>query len=110
MIPVKQTLCDKHVDIVIIGAGFTWLATAGRLAELLPNARIASINILEVGQDNSCRHAGFITDLPYNLDSSEADVTTNMTFRDSNNFAIPHPNAARVSCLLASSRKIFSRT
>ena len=89
-IPVKQALHDEHFDVVIIGAGFTGLATAGRLAELRPNTRIALIDALEVGQGASGRNAGFIIDLPHNLDPAEADVTANMTFRDLNCFAIQH--------------------
>lgn len=86
--PVQKAEKDEHFDIIIIGAGFSGLATAGRLAELRPTARIALIDALEVGQGASGRNAGFIIDLPHNLDPTEPDVAVNNKVRDLNNFAI----------------------
>ncbi|OIN09197.1 NAD(P)/FAD-dependent oxidoreductase [Oceanisphaera psychrotolerans] len=86
--PVRQAEQNEHFDIIIIGAGFSGLATAGRLAELRPEARIAVIDALEVGQGTSGRNAGFIIDLPHNLDATEPDVELNTRVRDLNCFAI----------------------
>ncbi|MGB5854481.1 MAG: FAD-binding oxidoreductase [Oceanisphaera sp.] len=86
--PVQQAEHDEHFDVIIIGAGFSGLATAGRLAELRPKARIALIDALEVGQGTSGRNAGFIIDLPHNLDATDPDVELNTQVRDLNCFAI----------------------
>lgn len=86
--PVQQAEHDEHFDIIIIGAGFSGLATAGRLAELRPEARIALIDALQVGQGASGRNAGFIIDIPHNLDPTEPNAEVNSKFRNLNNFAI----------------------
>lgn len=86
--PVQQAKKNENFDIIIVGAGFTGLATAGRLAELRPEARIALIDAMEVGQGASGRNAGFIIDLPHNLDPTEPDVEANTKVRDLNGFAI----------------------
>ena len=53
-------------DHVIVGAGFTGLAAARRLAELQPQARIIVIEATEVGEGSSGRNSGFASprDLP----------------------------------------------
>lgn len=86
--PVQQAEKDEYFDIIIIGAGFSGLATATRLAELRPEARIAIIDALEVGQGASGRNAGFIIDLPHNLDPTEPNAEANTKVRDLNGFAI----------------------
>ena len=86
--PVQQAEKDEHFDIIIVGAGFSGLATANRLAELRPEARIAIIDALEVGQGASGRNAGFIIDLPHNLDATEPNPEANTKVRDLNGFAI----------------------
>lgn len=86
--PVQQAEKDEHFNVIIIGAGFSGLATANRLAELRPEARIAIIDALEVGQGASGRNAGFIIDLPHNLDPTEPNAEVNTKVRDLNSFAI----------------------
>ena len=86
--PVQQATQDEHFDVIIIGAGFSGLATAGRLAELRPEARIALIDALQVGQGASGRNAGFIIDIPHNLDPQAPNAEINTKFRDLNGFAI----------------------
>lgn len=86
--PVQRAETDEYFDVIIIGAGFSGLATAGRLAELRPEARIALIDALEVGQGASGRNAGFIIDIPHNLDPTEPDAQANTKARDLNTFAI----------------------
>lgn len=86
--PVQQAKKDEHFDVIIIGAGFSGLATATRLAELRPEARIVIIDALEVGQGASGRNAGFIIDLPHNLDPTEPNAEANTKVRDLNGFAI----------------------
>lgn len=85
---VQQAEHDEHFDIMIIGAGFSGLATATRLAELRPEARIALVDALQVGQGASGRNAGFIIDIPHNLDPTEPNAEANTIFRDLNGFAI----------------------
>ena len=86
--PVRQATENAHFDVLIVGAGFTGLATAGRLAELRPEARIAVVDALEVGQGSSGRNAGFIIDVPHTLDPAKPDAVLNGMFRDLNNMAI----------------------
>ncbi|OEY65529.1 NAD(P)/FAD-dependent oxidoreductase [Marinobacter sp. X15-166B] len=74
-------------DVLIIGAGFTGLSIAGRLAELWPERRIALVDALGVGQGTSGRNAGFIIDLPHNLDAN-ADPEVDKHIHRLNRFAI----------------------
>jgi glycine/D-amino acid oxidase-like deaminating enzyme len=78
----------QHYDFVVVGAGFTGLALAGRLAELHPNAQIAIVDALKVGQGTSGRNAGFIIDLPHNLDSEKPNPERDSKIRELNEFAI----------------------
>lgn len=77
-----------HADIAIIGAGYTGLSLAHRLAELNPGARIALVDALRVGQGTSGRNAGFIIDLPHNLDAAEPDVEHDRMLHRLNTFSI----------------------
>ena len=52
-------------DAVVIGAGFTGLATARRLAELRPGWRIALIDAQRAGSGASGRSSGFVVDLAH---------------------------------------------
>lgn len=56
------------VDWAVIGAGFTGLAAARRLAELHPEATIALLDAKPVGWGSSGRNAGFAIDLPHKFD------------------------------------------
>lgn len=57
---------DQRADFAVIGAGFTGLAAARRLAELHPQARIAVLEATQVGEGSSGRNSGFAspTDIP----------------------------------------------
>ncbi|WP_419204592.1 NAD(P)/FAD-dependent oxidoreductase [Bordetella trematum] len=83
--PLKSS---QRFDVVIIGAGFTGLAVAHRLAELEPGVTIAVVDALKVGQGTSGRNAGFIIDLPHNLDAGAPDVAYNQALYRLNCFAI----------------------
>ncbi|HDS1735425.1 MULTISPECIES: FAD-binding oxidoreductase [Pseudomonas] len=52
---------------VIVGAGFTGLATARQLAEHFPDEQIVLIEAQEVGFGTSGRNAGFVIDLPHDI-------------------------------------------
>lgn len=67
----KRSACteakgDITADHVIVGAGYTGLAAARRLAELQPQARIIVIEATEIGEGSSGRNSGFASprDLP----------------------------------------------
>lgn len=86
--PVRQVEKNDHYDYIVVGAGFSGLATAGRLGELLPDARIALVDAMMVGQGTAGRNAGFIIDLPHNLDSDEPNPEYDARIRDLNKYAI----------------------
>ena len=66
---------DVAADHVIVGAGFTGLAAARRLAELSPQARIIVIEATEVGEGSSGRNSGFASprDLPSGPSAADLD-------------------------------------
>jgi glycine/D-amino acid oxidase-like deaminating enzyme len=57
---------DIVADHVVVGAGYTGLAAARRLAQLRPDARIVLLEATEVGEGASARNSGFASprDLP----------------------------------------------
>lgn len=75
-------------DVVVIGSGYTGLAVAARLIELDPSQRIAVVDALKVGQGTSGRNAGFIIDLPHNIDSRQQDVAHDLWVNRLNTFSI----------------------
>lgn len=56
---------DLSFDMAVVGAGFTGLACARRLAELYPEARIALIEAKRLGAANSGRNSGFLLDISF---------------------------------------------
>lgn len=50
---------EQSTDYVVIGAGFTGLAAARRLAKLAPDARILLLDRQRLGQGASARNSGF---------------------------------------------------
>lgn len=84
----SSNLATHTYDVVVIGAGFTGLAVVSRLLELEPDLKIAVVDALKVGQGTSGRNAGFIIDLPHNLDSSAADINRDKQIHVLNCFAI----------------------
>jgi glycine/D-amino acid oxidase-like deaminating enzyme len=63
---------DITADYVVVGAGYTGLAAARRLAELQPQARIIVIEATEVGEGSSGRNSGFAS--PRDLPSGPGDA------------------------------------
>ena len=57
---------DLAVDHAVVGAGFTGLAAACRLAQLEPQSRIVVVEATEIGEGASARNSGFAgpRDLP----------------------------------------------
>ena len=65
-LPAAQRLQGiEHADCAVVGAGFTGLAVARRLATLRPEWRIALIDAQRVGGGASGRNSGFVVDLPH---------------------------------------------
>ena len=67
--PGRPLSGQQRFDFVIIGAGFTGIATAKRLAELQPDATIAVVEALRVGEGASGRNSGYVVDLPLSADA-----------------------------------------
>jgi glycine/D-amino acid oxidase-like deaminating enzyme len=65
-VPRPRAEGDIVVDHAVVGAGYTGLAVARRLAQLAPQARIALIEATEIGEGSSARNSGFAgpTELP----------------------------------------------
>ncbi|MFL2459307.1 MAG: NAD(P)/FAD-dependent oxidoreductase, partial [Candidatus Pseudothioglobus sp.] len=57
--PSKRLTTDLDARWVIIGAGFTGLSCARRLAELNPNEKIILLEAREIGQSASGRNSGY---------------------------------------------------
>ncbi len=63
-LPEARTLDrDERADCVVVGAGFTGVAAAHRLAELWPEWRVLVLEAQRVGSGASSRNAGFVVDL-----------------------------------------------
>ena len=63
--PPRHLLSNKHAQAVVIGAGFTGLAVARRLAAHRPDWRIILVEAQRVGDGASGRNSGFVVDLPH---------------------------------------------
>ncbi|MCP4492065.1 MAG: FAD-binding oxidoreductase [Gammaproteobacteria bacterium] len=57
---------DRQVDWVIVGAGFTGLAAAYRIAELRPDDSIVLLDAEQAGKGASSRNSGYIVDITLN--------------------------------------------
>lgn len=70
--PARQALSGKQrADWLVIGAGFTGLAAARRLAELNPSDRIVVLDASRVAHGPAGRNSGFMIDVPHDLTSSD---------------------------------------
>lgn len=77
----------QQADIAVLGAGFTGLSVAQRLRELYPHKTIAVVEALDVGQGTSGRNAGFIIDLPHNVDANDNSSEQDAQIYQLNRFA-----------------------
>ncbi|SDK81091.1 Glycine/D-amino acid oxidase [Maridesulfovibrio ferrireducens] len=59
-------MSDKY-DYIIVGAGYGGYGTASRLAELNPDSKIAVIEAIKIGDNDSGKNAGFIIDVPHDF-------------------------------------------
>lgn len=70
---------DASYEFVIIGAGYTGLAVARRLAELSSPANILLIEATEIGEGASARNSGFILTVPFLTSHSSRSTHTSET-------------------------------
>lgn len=79
---------EQEFDYAIIGGGFIGLSLAHRLIERQPQAKIAVIDALRIGEGTSGRNAGFIIDVPHNVDGAKTSPEHDGKLFGLNNFAI----------------------
>ncbi|MDN3556222.1 NAD(P)/FAD-dependent oxidoreductase [Halomonas maura] len=74
--PAPPNRLNTHTDAdwLVIGAGFTGLAAARRVAELRPGERVVLLEALRIGQGASGRNTGFVIDLPHKRDLEGDDL------------------------------------
>ena len=65
--PANRLSGEQRAKWVVLGAGFTGLAMARRLAELQPDDEVFLIEAGRVGHGASGRNSGFVIDLPHNV-------------------------------------------
>lgn len=77
---------------VVIGAGFTGLAAARRLALHFPDDEVVLVEAQEVGYGSSGRNAGFAIDLPHDISAADyiGDLDTAKTVLKLNLFGQSH--------------------
>jgi glycine/D-amino acid oxidase-like deaminating enzyme len=61
--PARRITSEQRADCVVVGAGFTGLALARRLATLRPEWRIVVVEAERVGFGASARNSGFVVDV-----------------------------------------------
>ncbi len=69
---------DASFDAVVVGAGFSGLAAARRLAEASPGGRIALIDAQRAGDGASGRSSGFVVDLAHFI--ARMELSASRTF------------------------------
>lgn len=65
-----NSVIENKYDFIVIGAGYTGLAAARRLAELNGSASILVLEASVVGEGSSARNSGFVIALPHNTNMS----------------------------------------
>ena len=65
--PARTVVSNQTFGHVVIGAGYTGLAAARRLGELLPDARIALVDAGRIGNNAAGRCSGFAIDQAHNI-------------------------------------------
>jgi glycine/D-amino acid oxidase-like deaminating enzyme len=70
--PPQVARGSLRYDAAVIGAGFTGLACARRLAELSPSSSIVLLEADRIGAGNSGRNSGFLLDISFYDDAAPA--------------------------------------
>lgn len=73
---------------VVIGAGYTGLAAARRLAELNPSEQILLLEAGEIGEGSSGRNSGFLISLPHHANGSDEIARRQMRLYDAGKNAL----------------------
>src|SRR5262249_14529552 len=71
--PPRRVAGELRADAVVVGAGFTGLAAARRLAEHDANARIVVLEAARGGSGAAGRNSGFVVDLGHWVDALGLD-------------------------------------
>ncbi|GAB3124073.1 NAD(P)/FAD-dependent oxidoreductase [Novispirillum itersonii] len=81
---------DITADWVVVGAGYTGLAAARRLAELRPQDHVVVLEAQTVADGSSGRNSGFAIDLPHNITSSVEELAQSHAYRRLARASIAH--------------------
>lgn len=65
--PSRKATGDIQTDFAVVGAGFTGLAAARRLAELRPDRRVVLLDAGRIGNNAAGRCSGFAIDQAHNI-------------------------------------------
>jgi len=66
----RNSGASKRFGTIIIGAGYTGLAAARRIAQLRPHEEVLVLDATSVGDGSAGRNSGFIINLPHNTKMS----------------------------------------
>lgn len=67
----EQLPTERRYDAIVVGAGYTGLGVARRLAELMPEKEILVIEGSEIGEGSSARNSGFLGVYPQGAQPTE---------------------------------------
>jgi glycine/D-amino acid oxidase-like deaminating enzyme len=76
--PARRLTGEQEADWVVLGAGFTGLAAAHRLAEHQPRARVILLEAQRIGLGASGRNSGFIVDVGHHQERLDLDGNQRM--------------------------------
>ena len=69
---------SRSYDVIVVGAGYTGLAAARRIAEERPDQQILVIEGSTIGEGSAGRNSGFVINLPHNTKlGNDADSRSN---------------------------------
>lgn len=85
-VPPRQLTGAVSADCAVLGAGFTGLAIARRLAELRPNWRVVLLDAQRAGHGASGRSSGFVVDRAHFI--ARLPLATSRRYRDLCRFGI----------------------
>lgn len=78
--PHPELTDERAFDWAVVGAGYSGLAAARRLAENCPQDSIALIEAGEAGENASGRNSGFAIDLPHTTNSKLGELSSSQRY------------------------------